>query len=128
MPTATKGHTAREAAEGLVEIALTPAQVERVIEGAKDAGSFTALLTGLDAEGIPFPAVRLNDSRLSRSFLAGLLILSVLPADGTPIGNVEIARALNVNPSTCHRYVQTLVAVGLAERDAATRRYRLPQR
>jgi DNA-binding IclR family transcriptional regulator len=32
-----------------------------------------------------------------------------------------------MNPTTTHRYLSTLVAVGLVERDPGTRRYRLAQ-
>jgi DNA-binding IclR family transcriptional regulator len=52
-------------------------------------------------------------------------MLASFPSDGSYLGNAEIARMLEMNPSTTHRYVSTLVAVGLLERDPATRRYRL---
>lgn len=39
-------------------------------------------------------------------------------------GLAELARMLVMNTSTTHRYVSTLVAVGLLERDAETRRHR----
>jgi hypothetical protein len=34
---------------------------------------------------------------------------------------------LGMSPSTRHRYMTTLLAVGLPEQDPRTRRYRLPQ-
>ena len=34
---------------------------------------------------------------------------------------------LDMNPSTAHRYLSTLLAVGLLERNPDTRRYRLAQ-
>ncbi|MHB8241062.1 MAG: helix-turn-helix domain-containing protein [Solirubrobacteraceae bacterium] len=65
------------------------------------------------------------DKNLSSSLLLGLLVLVAFPPDGTLIGNAEVARALGMNPSTAHRYISTLVAVGLLERDPDTRTYRL---
>ena len=67
----------------------------------------------------------MEDRRLSRSLLSGLLVLSCFPADGGYLGIAELARMLDMNTSTTHRYVTTLLAVGLLERDSATRRYRL---
>ncbi len=70
---------------------------------------------------------QLNDRRLSRSLLAGLLMLMSFPTDGSYVGNAELARTLDMNASTTHRYLSTLVAVGLVERDPDTRRCRLPR-
>jgi DNA-binding IclR family transcriptional regulator len=38
---------------------------------------------------------------------------------------VEIAGELGMSPSTAHRYLQTLLELGLVERSPRTRRYRL---
>lgn len=110
-----------------VLIELSPAQIDRVIRGAADSGSMSVLLSGLRdvREVLSREPRQLEDSRLSRSLLAGLLMLASFPTDGSYLGNAEIARMLDMNPSTTHRYVSTLVAVGLLERDPATRRYRL---
>ncbi len=78
----------------------------------------------LDSDEWAFPA-QMEDRRLSRSLLSGLLVLSCFPADGGYLGIAELARMLDMNTSTTHRYVTTLLAVGLLERDSATRRYRL---
>lgn len=78
----------------------------------------------LDSEQWSLPA-QMEDRRLSRSLLSGLLVLSCFPADGGYLGIAELARMLDMNTSTTHRYVTTLLAVGLLERDPATRRYRL---
>lgn len=78
----------------------------------------------LDSDEWVYPA-QLEDRRLSRSLLSGLLVLSCFPSDGSYLGIAELARMLGMNTSTTHRYVTTLLAVGLLERDAATRRYRL---
>ena len=78
----------------------------------------------LDSDEWSYPA-QLQDRRLSRSLLSGLLVLSCFPADGGSLGIAELARRLDMNTSTTHRYVTTLLAVGLLDRDPATRRYRL---
>jgi hypothetical protein len=110
-----------------VVIELSPAQVDRVIRSATEGGSMSVLLSGLRdvREVLAREPRQLEDSRLSRSLLAGLLMLASFPTDGSYLGNAEIARMLDMNPSTTHRYVSTLVSVGLLERDPSTRRYRL---
>jgi len=110
-----------------ITIELSSAQVDRVVRGAADGGNMSVLLAGLkDVRTVLAQEPRqLEDSRLSRSLLAGLLMLASFPTDGSFLGNAEIARMLDMNPSTTHRYVSTLVAVGLLERDPSTRRYRL---
>jgi hypothetical protein len=112
---------------GTISIELSPSQVDRVVRGAADRGNMSVLLSGLSdvREVLAREPSQMEDSRLSRSLLAGLLMLASFPTDGSYIGNAEIARILDMNPSTTHRYVSTLVAVGLLERDPATRRYRL---
>ncbi len=123
----TAGQDADDAEEEKILIELSAAQVDRVIRSAADGGNMTVLLSGLkDVRDVLAREPRqLEDSRLSRSLLAGLLMLASFPTDGSYLGNAEIARILDMNPSTTHRYVSTLVAVGLLERDPATRRYRL---
>jgi hypothetical protein len=110
-----------------VLIELSRAQVDRIVRNAADGGNMSVLLSGLKDIRVVLAREprQLEDSRLSRSLLAGLLMLASFPSDGSYIGNAEIARLLDMNPSTTHRYVSTLVAVGLLERDPATRRYRL---
>jgi len=66
-----------------------------------------------------------GNRRLSRSLLAGLLVLSCFTPDGPELGIKEISEQLQLNSSTVHRYVATLLAAGLLERDPDTRRYRL---
>jgi DNA-binding IclR family transcriptional regulator len=44
--------------------------------------------------------------------------------DSPCIGNAELARRLGLSVSTTHRYVSTLVALGLAERAPKSRKYR----
>ena len=68
---------------------------------------------------------QMEDRRLSRSLLSGLLVLSCFPENGGYLGINELARMLDMNTSTTHRYVTTLLAVGLLERNPGTRKYRL---
>ena len=87
----------------------------------------TAVLRGL-SEGsgqVAMSVPELGDRSLSRSLIAGLLVLASFPSDGDEIGIVELARSLELNQSTAHRYVTTLAAVGLLARNPLTRRYRL---
>ncbi len=118
---------------GTVTIELSKAQVDQVIRAAGQGGTMSVLLSavrdtswtlGAAFEDGELPA-QMDDRRLSRSLLAGLLVLSCFPADGGYLGIAELARSLRMNTSTTHRYVTTLLSVGLLERDAGTRRYRL---
>ncbi len=124
---AAEDRSKREGESETITIELSAAQVDRVVRDAADGGNMSVLLSGLkDVRTVLAQEPRqLEDSRLSRSLLAGLLMLASFPTDGSYLGNAEIARMLDMNPSTTHRYVSTLVAVGLLERDPSTRRYRL---
>jgi hypothetical protein len=67
----------------------------------------------------------MHDRTLSRSLILGFLILSCFPVDGSYRRNIEIAGMLGMSASSTHRYVSTLLALGLLERHPSTRRYRL---
>jgi len=103
------------------------------VRSAGQGGTMSVLLSALrdpqwtlalESEEWAYPA-QMEDRRLSRSLLSGLLVLSCFPPDGGDLGVVELARMLSMNTSTTHRYVTTLLAVGLLERDPGTRKYRL---
>jgi DNA-binding MarR family transcriptional regulator len=109
--------------------------VDHVVRAAlgDDAGpSVSGLVTGSgfhhlhlrEALNSRYRALQEN-RRLSRSLLAGLLVLSCFPPEGIDVGIKDISEELELNSSTVHRYVLTLVAAGLLERDPDTRRYRL---
>jgi DNA-binding transcriptional ArsR family regulator len=108
-------------------IELSAAQVEQVVRMALDAGRMSVLLSGLGDLRAMFAAGRelLEDDRLSRSLLYGLLVLASLSEDGSYVRVTGLARMLGVSPSTAHRYLSTLSAAGLVRRDPDTRRYRL---
>jgi hypothetical protein len=119
--------------DGSVTIELSKAQVDQVVRAAGQGGTMSVLLSALkdpqwtlsvDSEEWAYPS-QMDDRRLSRSLLSGLLVLSCFPSDGGYLGIAELARMLDMNTSTTHRYVTTLLAVGLLDRDPATRRYRL---
>ena len=123
-----------DAGEGeTVMIELTKSQVDHVIRAAGQGGTMSVLLSALkdpkwtlslSEDDWAYPS-QMDDRRLSRSLLSGLLVLSCFPYDGGYLGIAELARMLDMNTSTTHRYVTTLLAVGLLERDPATRRYRI---
>jgi hypothetical protein len=112
---------------GRVRLELSAAQIERVLSSRRDSPIMPALIARLGAVRARLARDRspMSDARLSHSLLAGLLILAWMPSDGRYVANAEVARALGMTASTAHRYISTLVAVGLLERDPATRRYRV---
>jgi predicted transcriptional regulator len=118
---------------GAITIELSKSQVDKVIRAAGQGGTMSVLLTALKEpswmlaldSGEWVQPEQMEDRRLSRSLLSGLLILSSFPADGEYLGIADLARLLDMNTSTTHRYVTTLLAAGLLERDSNTRRYRL---
>jgi IclR-like helix-turn-helix domain-containing protein len=121
--------------EPLISITLSRNQVDHVVQAAlgKDAVpsiSGTVAGTGFHRTharqvlSSRYRALQEN-RRLSRSLLAGLLVLSCFPPEGMDMGIKDISEQLELNTSTVHRYVLTLVAAGLLERDPDTRRYRL---
>jgi DNA-binding MarR family transcriptional regulator len=110
-----------------VTIQLTRMQVNEIVRVTSGAGNMSALLARLDGlrKNLPARSSQLAQDRLSRSLLLGLSLLAHLPSDGSWMGNTELARMIDAHPSTAHRYISTFVAVGVVERDARTRRYRL---
>lgn len=77
----------------------------------------------LQHEGERYPW-QLDDARLSRTLLLGLMVFACFRPNGEYRRVSEIAQALKMTPSTAHRYVSTLVAVGLLEREPKQRTYR----
>jgi IclR helix-turn-helix domain len=123
------------AVDPLVAITLSRNQVDHVVRtalGEHAAPSVTGVVASTGFHRTParqmlssrYRALQEN-RRLSRSLLAGLLVLSCFPPEGVDVGIKDISEQLELNTSTVHRYVLTLVAAGLLERDPDTRRYRL---
>ncbi len=135
-----------------ISITLSPTQIDEVVRAASNsrAPSLATLIadslrtpldptgasggpTALAGEGPSTPRPELgymlkdtSDSRLSRSLLRGLSILTCFGPAGDARGIVELAGELGMSPSTAHRYALTLVELGLLERCPRTRKYRLP--
>jgi IclR helix-turn-helix domain len=111
-----------------ISIELSQAQLASVLRDASAVGGNSPLvLSGLSGvrDVLASAPEHLDDPRLSRSLLLGLLMLCALPADGSYTGLTVISRTLGMSMSTAHRYASTLLAAGLLERDPATRQYRL---
>jgi hypothetical protein len=132
-PSRRSARSTDDSDDGSVTIELSKSQVDQVVRAAGQGGTMSVLLSALkdpqwtlsvDSEEWAYPS-QMDDRRLSRSLLSGLLVLSCFPSDGGYLGIAELARMLDMNTSTTHRYVTTLLAVGLLDRDPATRRYRL---
>jgi Fic family protein len=116
------------AGERPIAIVLSRSQVDQIFRAASQSAGAGSLFTGLhESSTIDISAVARASSRVSASLLTGLAVLGVLPRDGSELSNVQIARALNIGVSTAHRYLVTLLAVGLVQRDPNTRRYSVPQ-
>lgn len=127
-----------------ISIILSPAQVDQVVRAAAQGQTpgFSALIAtklslGQTAavDGTANETVTPStsggylpvndDARLSRSLLRGLSILTCFGPDNRERGIIEMAGQLGMSPSTTHRYVSTLVELGLLERSPRTRKYRL---
>lgn len=111
-----------------ISIELTRPQVDRVVREAGRGSDVASLLRGLTEDGsLASRYESLSESpRLSRSLLLGLLVLATFPNDGGSLAVTDVATRLGMSPSTTHRYMTTLLAVGLLEQDSRTRRYKLP--
>ena len=111
-----------------ITIELTRPQIDRVVRESGHESGVSGLLRGLAEEGtLASRYESLAESpRLSRSLLLGLLVLATFPADGGSLAVTDVAAQLGMSPSTTHRYMTTLLAVGLLEQDPRTRRYRIP--
>jgi hypothetical protein len=132
-PSRRSARSSDEPVDEKVTIELSSSQVDQVVRSAGQGGTMSVLLSAvrdpdwtlaLGAEDGAYPP-QMDDRRLSRSLLSGLLVLSCFPPDGGYLGIAELARMLDMNTSTTHRYVTTLLAVGLLDRDPGTRKYRL---
>jgi hypothetical protein len=112
-------------AERNVTITLTEWQVARVVREVHGESHLEALpdvehLAGMRGALVPL----LDDATYSRSTLRALLVLAAFPPDGGERELTDVARQLDLSPSTTHRYIGTWMAVGLLEQHPRTRRYR----
>ena len=127
-----------------IAIALSQAQIEQVIRSAGQArnGTMSSLLVAAldNAHSTPEEtrgarsslhaatqlalSDALSDPQLSQSLLRGLAILSCFGPERPWRAVIDLAKELEMSPSTTHRYVKTLRAVGLLEQNPMTREYR----
>jgi hypothetical protein len=149
MPTKTTstktGKTTKK--EDEISITLSPVQVEQVMRLAGQSRNGTVsnlLLAALDNAYKPGNGNKrgrgktkslqaatqealedaLTDPQLSQSLLRGLAILSSYGPERPWRAIIDLAHQLGMSPSTTHRYVKTLRAVGLLEQNPTTREYR----
>ncbi len=112
-------------------IKLTEAQVREVVHWAGNCDVASDVLMAVQgpdwvlAPGVDGEKHRLMGQAVSRSLLTGLRVLSCLPRDGGSVGIGEVSRLPGMTVSTTHRYMRTLLAVGPAERDTDSRKYRI---
>jgi len=127
-----------------IAIVLSPLQVEQVVRAAghqRDGTVSNLLLAALDNAYQPENGGRKNgshlqratrealenalgDPQLSQSLLRGLAILASYGPERPWRAIIDLAQQLGMSPSTTHRYVKTLRAVGLLEQNPTTREYR----
>jgi hypothetical protein len=126
-----------------VAIALTHDQVDQVMRAAtrQPKGTSESLLMaaldhahrpdgkGASAENLREATRRalqaaLEDPQLSQSLLRGLALLSCYSPQREWRTISELAKELDLPPSTAHRYARTLRAIGLLEQHPGTREYR----
>jgi hypothetical protein len=127
-----------------ITIALSSAQIEQVIRSAGYASNGTVsnlLVVALDNAHASSNGDRgarrslqeetqlalgkaFGDPQLSQSLLRGLAILSCYGPERPWRAIIDLSKELGMSPSTTHRYVKTLRAVGLLEQNPTTREYR----
>ncbi|HST55312.1 MAG TPA: helix-turn-helix domain-containing protein [Solirubrobacteraceae bacterium] len=131
-----------------VSITLSPSQIDEVVRAATHTTTPSVSGLILSVLSTERPTAKSNerkrvtkrgkkaprddlladaDPKLSRSLLRGLSILTCFSPAASSRGVLELAEQLGMSPSTTHRYVVTLVEVGLLERCPTTRRYQLPK-
>ena len=113
-----------------VTLRLSESQIAQVCARAGLLPFSTSIQSGLadpdalaELDALLARVNRASKTKLSQSFVRGLIIFGALPADSQPIGIVDLAGKLGMSPSTVHRYLRTFVLVGLAEHDERTREY-----
>jgi hypothetical protein len=112
--------------EGRVTISLTSTQISQVVRNASGRTGLSTMLADLEDQQALHDAVAplLEDDNYSRSTLRALLVLAAFHPDGSERELTDVARELELSPSTAHRYVGTWMALGLLEQDPVSRRYR----
>jgi DNA-binding MarR family transcriptional regulator len=107
-----------------IPLSLTGSQVAQVIEVVASEERGSILLSGLANPRELTTLPLLENRKISRSLLLGLVVLVSFPANGGERGVKEIAHTLDLPASTTYRYIHTLVAAGLLVQEPVSRRYR----
>lgn len=112
--------------DGRVTISLTSTQVSQVVRHASGRTGLSSMLADIEDPQALHDAVAplLDDDAYSRSTLRALLVLAAFDPDGSERELTDVARQLDLSPSTAHRYVGTWMALGLLEQEPVSRRYR----
>jgi hypothetical protein len=113
-----------------IVVDLSPEQVAQIVRSAADAIAISPFLSGLGNLGADQAlAVRrlpeMDNPRLSRSLLSGLLVLASFPVDGGSRTYRELGELAGTPADSTYRYVKTLVAVGLVQRLSKKEGFRL---
>jgi hypothetical protein len=113
-------------AEREISITLSDTQVAQVVRAARETPGLVTLLAGVSdlAEMRRVLGPLFSQTKGSHSTLRSLLVLAAFPADGGERELADVAKALDLSPSTTHRYVRTWTELGLLEQDPISRRYR----
>jgi DNA-binding MarR family transcriptional regulator len=112
--------------EHAISIELSRAQIKRVVRDAARQHGLLGRIGGVQRREFQVTPEQLEDPRLSHSFLLGLVVLASFPADGVGRSVKDVAGEMGMWASTTHRYMSTLVEIGLLERDPVSREYRRP--
>jgi hypothetical protein len=119
-----------DAEQESVTISLAQTQIDEIARQMLDHASGQGWMNGFERQEDAIAQLAngplMEDRRLSRSVLIGLLILACFAPAGTERRLIDVAHILDLPASSIHRYVRTLVAVGLLEQVQETREYRLP--
>ncbi len=107
-----------------IPLGLTAEQVTRLLAAAAEGAGNSQLLAGLAKPRELIGSPLLEDHKVSRSLLLGLIVLIGFPADGSERSVKHVAQELDLPVSSTDRYVHTLLAVGLLERGRDFYRYR----
>jgi hypothetical protein len=110
-----------------IPIELNAKQVVKVIAEVAAGAASAEMLAGLARPQELASSPLLEDTRVSRSLLYGLVALASFPVDGSERGLMEVASDLGLPGSTTYRYVHTLRAVGFLAQDPVTHKYRRAQ-
>jgi hypothetical protein len=113
-----------------ITIALTDDQLAHVMKGLSQRDTLAGLATDVDLAAAVADSLDETEAEAlgSHSLVRGLRILAALPSDGGELELAGLARALQMAPSTVHRYLQTWIACGVVQRDERSRRYKRSSR